>query len=83
MTAATTTRLVDGLVALRLVDRAIDALDRRARRVRLTDEGRALVTTVLPRLGQRSVRLVENLGGAEAARSLARQLEAAAEDTDD
>lgn len=48
VTAATITRLVDGLLADGLVERTADAVDRRSLRVTITDKGRAQMEQLLP-----------------------------------
>lgn len=74
VTSGAVTKRVDRLVALGLVDREVDPLDARSRRIGLTDAGRALIDDLLPRHVANEHRLLAGLSDPERSR-LARLLE--------
>lgn len=74
VTSGAVTKRVDRLVVLGLVDREVDPLDARSRRIGLTDAGRALIDDLLPRHVANEHRLLAGLSDPERSR-LARLLE--------
>ena len=67
ITPPAVTKRVDVLEKRGLVERSVDAQDRRALRLRLTDQGRALVERILPQHVANEDRLLGGLNTAERA----------------